>query len=49
MYGTATVEKVKADLVATMAESHEVSAEEAKLSVPQEFLKSILQIFTPLL
>jgi cardiolipin synthase len=49
MYGTATVQKVKDDLLSTMAESHEVSRDEAKLSVPQEFLKSMLQIFTPLL
>jgi cardiolipin synthase len=49
MYGTDTVQKVKADLLSTMAESHEVSCEEAKLNLPQELLKSILQIFTPLL
>lgn len=49
MYNTPTVAKIKADMLKTIGQSKQISAEEAKLNVMQNLVKSIVQIVTPLL
>lgn len=49
MYNTPTVANIKADMLKTIGQSKQISAEEAKLNVMQNLVKSIVQIVTPLL
>lgn len=49
MYGTDIIPQIKKDLFATMEESHEVGEKEARLNPVQGLLKSLMQVFTPLL
>lgn len=49
MYDTPTVGKIKKDFLRTLADSREVSAEEAQLNLAQNIVKSLVQVITPLL
>ena len=49
MYRTPVIADIKKDMLSTMEESHEVVGDEAELKFGQKLIKSVLQIFTPLL
>ncbi|MBP5242860.1 MAG: cardiolipin synthase [Clostridia bacterium] len=49
MYNTPTVAKVKEDLLNTIAQSEEITVKAAKLNPMQLFLRSLVQLLTPLL